>query len=1024
MRFAGAALLSLLALAACPAAGQEFHWIEGEDFASSSFNRHGWYEDTGLSKDLMSPGVPESVDGDWLAHYSSGDPADTAQASWNVTITEAGTYTWWMRCNAYQAVHRWALDRGPYTDVDFTDPRERVNVVDGIDIRWLAWVKVAELDLAPGDHVLSVEVLHSPARGETHGGIDAHCLVDFPWEPTGVLQPGDELNPAEPDQWFVFHPGDDPFSPDSVTDLSDLIEAPAGLHGPLQRVGDRFEYRDRPGVPVKIWGVNTGSILPTEDLQRRQARLWRKYGVNLVRVHPLESVLGLLQPGPMGGRRLDPAALDRFDRWFAVLKSEGILSDWSCFYPHVITPDDGYPPELYAELPDRGAGKSSAGFVTFMDELQDAEWAWLQALLQHVNPYTGLAYAEDPALAIVEVRNEDSVFWHFPLNPLAAGDHPLHLALLQQRWADWLRARYGDDSGLAAAWGAGLRGADSVDNPSMGIYGAWQMHADGPDLGVGVVPAERARMGDWIRFLAETQRAGYERRIAALRTAGFEGVTVTTAWRAGGAAAEAANLWTDAAGDAIDRHSYAGGGAGGHEVVPGPVNAGSHLTDPGSGLVAGHVDGSNGSPTPLFQVEGRPNLLSEWTMSAPAEWKLEGAPLVALHGLGLQGWDGAIHFAASTPRLEGGWPSNARAPSSYVSETPHYFGQFPALARAVHEGHVAEGELYALRRLAQDEVFAGFDALTRDLGREGFPGRTDVAVRLDELAVGPVRTSFEDPPGPSEVLDFADYYDSIDDLYQYVTGAGAWRPGLSMVIGGAGTHAILGFTSAISYDLPFGSVQGTAAPDPLRVPAANLIFTALDGLPLADSEHLLVTAIGRDRPLGAAYSDDGTELLLAGGPPLLLEPVQAEIRFAGGGVISARALDPHGVPKMDAEVQQGFDDLVVIDGRWRTWLYEIRREPAPQRCLARTQADALSPLTPAAATLFLDAPTPEGLTLDAAAPGASVPHACPFDSGDADPEQVLRPGGPPLLFYQVTGDLPGPIRVEKDEAAATVRIRF
>jgi hypothetical protein len=37
---------------------------------------------------------------------------------------------------------------------------------------------------------------------------------------------------------------------------------------------------------------------------------------------------------------------------------------------------------------------------------------------------------------------------------------------------------------------------------------------------------------------------------------------------------------------------------------------------------------------------------------------------------------------------------------------------------------------------------------------------------------------------------------------------------------------------------------------------------------------------------------------------------------------------------------------------------------------------------------------------------------------------VLDPGGPPLLFYQVTGALPGPIRLAKDPAARTVRVTF
>ncbi len=78
--------------------------------------------------------------------------------------------------------------------------------------------------------------------------------------------------------------------------------------------------------------------------------------------------------------------------------------------------------------------------------------------------------------------------------------------------------------------------------------------------------------------LAQTQRAYYETRQAQLRSIGYQGVTVSTAWLSGGPAGEAANLWTDDAMDAIDRHAYAGGGAGGHRITPGAVNDFTHMS--------------------------------------------------------------------------------------------------------------------------------------------------------------------------------------------------------------------------------------------------------------------------------------------------------------------------------------------------------------------------------------------------------------------------------------------------------------
>ena len=235
----------------------------------------------------------------------------------------------------------------------------------------------------------------------------------------------------------------------------------------------------------------------------------------------------------------------------------------------------------------------------------------------------------------------------------------------------------------------------------MYLYAAWEMEGDGPRTNK---TDERARMGDFIRFLAEMQRRTYETYRQRLRELGYKAVTVSTAWRAGGPAAEAANLWTDDAMDAIDRHNYCGGGAGGHGITTGAVNNGTHMDKPGRGLL------SSG----LWQVEDKPFLMTEWTQKPPNQWKAEIAPLMAFYGMGLQGWDALYHFAGSRSHMGDGWPGM----SSYVTETPHYIGQFPALAFAIYNGHFDEGPVVAARRLATGRHLCGCRcAWSRSKGR-------------------------------------------------------------------------------------------------------------------------------------------------------------------------------------------------------------------------------------------------------------------------------------------------------------------
>src|SRR5439155_19919253 len=71
--------------------------------------------------------------------------------------------------------------------------------------------------------------------------------------------------------------------------------------------------------------------------------------------------------------------------------------------------------------------------------------------------------------------------------------------------------------------------------------------------------------------------------------------------------------------------------------------------------------------TGLYQVEGRPFSLSEWSQMPPNQWKAEAAPLIAFYGMGLQGWDAAYHFLSSQERLGDGDRKSTRLNSSHVA---------------------------------------------------------------------------------------------------------------------------------------------------------------------------------------------------------------------------------------------------------------------------------------------------------------------------------------------------------------------
>jgi hypothetical protein len=501
------------------------------------------------------------------------------------------------------------------------------------------------------------------------------------------------------------------------------------------------------------------------------------------------------------------------------------------------------------------------------------------------------------------MQNEDSIFFWNPLGELSKqdGKWQKHGQLLRRRFAAWVKAKYRAEEALTAAWGS-RDPRDSISASELPLMGPWELAGAGPR---GPFTNLTRRAGDFIQCMAEMQREFFTSGEKTIHDAGFKGVTMTTAWQVGGAASEAANTWTDTVGGMIDRHNYAGGGAGGHGIAEGKVDNFSHLKAPGSGIFT----------TAMKQVENKPFSMTEWTQSAPNQWKLESAPLMAFYGLGLQGWDASWHFIQSGTRLGDGWPGM----SSYSTDTPHYIGQFPALAFALYHHHIAEGPIVAARRLTMDDVFSGKDALKQDATKGGYDAKTLIVeggTPLEAFGIGRVTLAFNG--GKTEQADFSKYWDTKNKIVRSATGELQWDYGRELVtVLAAKTQAILGKPGSEAIALP--AVQAT-----IKTPFVSLIFTALDDAPLAQSKRVLITALAQDKQTGARYNADGSRLDAAGTAPLLLEPVQAVIKFSGTRPQKVTPCDHYGVP-MTQQVAVGADGTFAIDGRYRAYYYLVER---------------------------------------------------------------------------------------------------
>ncbi|MES2708324.1 MAG: hypothetical protein V4726_17145 [Verrucomicrobiota bacterium] len=246
--------------------------------------------------------------------------------------------------------------------------------------------------------------------------------------------------------------------------------------------------------------------------------------------------------------------------------------------------------------------------------------------------------------------------------------------------------------------------------------------------------------------------------------------------------------------------------------------------------------------------------------------------------------------------------------TSYATDTPHYLGQFPALALAVLKGHFREAPPVAARRVREDQLFTGKPAWL-EAGDGGTP--------FDAFAAGRVTVDFSG--GEKSVDGVSQYRDSAAKTIRAATGELVWDYGRGRILAQSpGTQGIIGRAGREPVELPGVRLE-------ILTDFVSLLFTPLDDLPLARSRRILLTALARDKQTGARYSADGTILEAAGTPPLLLEPVQAAIRLAGAPPVRVRALDHRGVPKPGGSLTIGAGGVFRIDGLSESWLYEITR---------------------------------------------------------------------------------------------------
>src|SRR5262249_43918185 len=176
-----------------------------------------------------------------------------------------------------------------------------------------------------------------------------------------------------------------------------------------------------------------------------------KFGINVVRFHHMDMQTfpsGIRVRGAEGTGDFDPTALDRLDYFIAQLKRHGIYANLNLLGSRPFNKGDGLPAEI--EQIAEWKARQVVGF--FYEPALKPQQDYARKLLTHRNAYTKLTYAEDPAVAFVEINNENGLI-HAWLGRQVDRLPDVFLRDLQRQWNAWLKKRHGTTTRLRRAWG-------------------------------------------------------------------------------------------------------------------------------------------------------------------------------------------------------------------------------------------------------------------------------------------------------------------------------------------------------------------------------------------------------------------------------------------------------------------------------------------------------------------------------------------------------------------------------------------
>lgn len=612
-----------------------------------------------------------------------------------------------------------------------------------------------------------------------------------------------------------------------LLNLRMLNEKFAGEHGFIKMSKDGNSFVNGGDEPIRFWASNGGNLAGefSDEKLDSLAKFLAKMGVNLIRYH------GAINPHGKGTSILnvDTNEVKNIWRCVAAMKKQGIYTVISPFWPHN-GHMGGWVPEEWGI--DGYSGKDDLWAVMYFNQqLKEGYKAWVKYLYNTPNKYTGNALKDEPAVAIIQIENEDAVFFW-----TLGGIKPELTKTISKQFSQWLIHKYGSLYHAKTYWGAkAILPADSIENGMLSLYSIYE-------LTLASKPENQKRLKDQVEFYADKQASFYNEMVAYYKyDLGCKQLINANNWRT---ASQTRLLdlerYTNSGADVMAVNKYFDpqhkGPNDGWRIDPGDFYGAPSATKTPDQL-----------PTNIKHLAHHPMMVTESGWNLPNKYQTEGALLVAAYG-GLTGLDAFFWFFPTAPTFATQlhnpyFTVNGQHPlDRWSNSTPGEIGMFPANALIHRLGYVKEAKILdesrTLNSLYNRDIPSISEEQPYDPNRDFIFKKDSIAASFSSLTflTGGVSTNYQSNKDTTVL--YQDLNKLIDTKQKKITSITAeqsldYGNGL-FTLNTPKAKAVSGFLNKQKqFDL--GKVKITSENE-----YATIEVVSLDNLPLEGAQKILI----------------------------------------------------------------------------------------------------------------------------------------------------------------------------------------